>query len=268
MCPRLFTIGSFSLPTYGLLVAAGFLVGLYLLGKLSQRQGLDPEKMSNLGVYVALAAIAGAKIFMTFADLDVYLEDPGRLFSASWLRAGGTFYGGLLAALATAFWYCRKEGIGGLEAADTFAPAAAIGHSIGRLGCFAAGCCWGKPSSLPWAVMFTDPHARALTGVPLGVHLHPTQIYEALGTFAVGWVLWKLFARPHRAGTILGWYLVLYSSFRFGVEFLRAESPRNFLFDGPLSTTQWIAILLVAAGTYLLTRRGEDAGTGEAQPAS
>ena len=128
MCPRLFTIGSFSLPTYGLLVAAGFLVGLYLLGKLSQRQGLDPEKMGNLGVYVALAAIAGAKIFMTFADLDVYLEDPSRLFSSSWLQAGGTFYGGLLAALATAFWYCRKEGIGGLEAADTFAPAAAIGE--------------------------------------------------------------------------------------------------------------------------------------------
>jgi len=266
MCPRLFTlgpfplpglgeVGPFSFPTYGLLVAAGFVVGLYLLGKLAQRHGFDADKMTNLGVYVALAAIIGAKLFMILMDLDFYLRNPGRLFSLSSLQAGGVFFGGLLAAIAMAFWYARREGMPGLATADVFAPAVAIGHSIGRLGCFAAGCCWGKPTDAPWGMAFTDPVAHQLVGVPLNIHLHPTQLYEALGTFAVGMVLWRMIGRPHRPGAILGWYLVLYSSFRLFVEFFRDEVSRVFPFGWPLSTTQWVAIGLVLAGAYLVFGR-------------
>jgi phosphatidylglycerol---prolipoprotein diacylglyceryl transferase len=255
MCPRLFTIGSFSVPTYGVLVALGFLAGLYLVGRLSLRAGLDADKMTNLGVYVALAAILGAKVFMILTNLGYYLEQPSRIFSLSSLQAGGVFYGGLLAALAVAVWYSRTSKLPPLQTADVLAPAVAIGHSIGRLGCFAAGCCWGKPSSLPWAVAFTDPVAHDFVGVPLNIPLHPTQIYEALGTFIVGVVLLRLFSKPHPPGSIVGWYLVLYSSFRFGVEFLRAETERLFPFDGPFSTTQWIALLLVAAGVFLLIKQ-------------
>jgi phosphatidylglycerol:prolipoprotein diacylglycerol transferase len=255
MCPRLFTIGSFSLPTYGVLVALGFLAGLYLVGRLSRRAGLDADKMTNLGVYVALAAIVGAKLFMILTNLGYYLEQPSRIFSLSSLQAGGVFYGGLLAALAVAVWYARSAKLPGLLAADVLAPAVAIGHSIGRLGCFAAGCCWGKPSSLPWAIAFTDPVAHEYVGVPLNIHLHPTQLYEAIGTLAVGIFLLRLFGKPHPPGSILGWYLVLYSSFRFGVEFLRADTERLFPFDGPFSTTQWIALLLVAAGAFLLNKQ-------------
>jgi phosphatidylglycerol:prolipoprotein diacylglycerol transferase len=266
MCPRLFTLGPFSLPllgqvgplsmpTYGLLVAAGFVVGLYFLGKLAKRHGFDPDKMSNLGVYVALAAIVGAKLFMILLDLDFYLRNPGRLFSLSSLQAGGVFFGGLLAAIAVAFWYARREGLPGLATADLFAPAVAIGHSIGRLGCFAAGCCWGKPTDAAWGVAFTDPVARELVGVPLNIHLHPTQLYEAAGTLAVGLILWRLIEQPHRPGAILGWYLVLYSGFRLFVEFFRDAASRVFPFGWPLSTTQWVAIALVLAGAYLLLGR-------------
>ena len=252
MCPLLFSVGPLSIPTYGVLVAIGFLVGLYLVGRLSKRAGLDPDRMTNLGLWVVLAAIIGAKVFMVFADFGTYWHDPGRLFSLSLLRAGGIFYGGLLGALGVAVWYSRKHGLPGLQTADIFAPAVAVGHSIGRLGCFAAGCCWGKPTSLPWGVAFTDPAAHDFVGVPLNVHLHPTQPYEAGGTLAVGLLLLRLIGRPHRPGAVFAWYLVLYSSFRLGVEFLRAETSRNFPFDGPLSVTQWVAVVLVVAGAALL----------------
>ena len=105
MCPRLFTIGSFSLPTYGVLVAIGFLVGLYVAGRLARRSGFDPEKITNLGVYIFLAAIVGAKAFMILHNFDYYVERPGQILSLSSLQAGGVFYGGLLAAIGTAIWF-------------------------------------------------------------------------------------------------------------------------------------------------------------------
>lgn len=261
MCPRLFTIGSFSLPTYGVLVALGFLVALYVAGRLARSAGLDVEKVNNLGIYLALAAILGAKAFLVAQNFGEYVDNPGRLFSLSWLQAGGVFYGGLLVALAVAIWYPRRVGLPVMPTADVFAPAVAIGHSIGRLGCFAAGCCWGKPSDAPWAVAFTNPLAHQYVGVPLGIHLHPTQLYEAFGTFLIALFLLARFRKPHVPGTILGLYLVIYSSFRFGVEFLRDTSERSFPFNGPLSATQWVALGLVAAGAIVLLRRtaSEDA---------
>ncbi len=256
MCPRLFAIGSFSMPTYGVLVAIGFLVGLFVVGRLARRVGLNADHVGNLAVYVFLSAIVGAKGFMILANADYYFSDPSRIFSLSALQAGGVFYGGLLAALATAFWFTRKYALPGLATADVFAPGLAIGHGIGRLGCFAAGCCWGKESSLPWAVSFTDPLAHEFVGVPLNVHLHPTQLYESFGTLAVGFFLLWLFGKAHSSGAIIGWYLVLYSTFRFWVEFLRDTSERVFPGGGPLSTTQWVALALVAAGVVVLLRRG------------
>ena len=268
MCPRLFSIGPVAIPTYGVLVAIGFLVGLYLAGRLSKRAGLDHEKVTNLGLWVVLAAVIGAKVFMVLADFGTYWQNPGRLFSVSFLRAGGVFYGGLLGALATAAWYSRQHNLPGLRTADIFAPALAVGHSVGRLGCFAAGCCWGKPTSLPWGVAFTDPAAHDFVGVPLNIHLHPTQLYEAGGTLAIGLLLLRLMQNPRRPGTILAWYLVLYSSFRLGVEFLRAESSRAFPLDGPLSVTQWVATALVLAGVFLLLRRSSQPAASLAGPAS
>ncbi len=251
MCPHLFTIGDFSVPTYGVLVALGLLVGLKIAARLAKRSRLDPEKVTNLGVSIAIAAIVGAKLFMIFNNWSYYSADFGRLFSLSAVRAGGVFYGGLLAALAVAVIYAKKVGLPWLSTADALAPGAAVGHAIGRLGCFAAGCCWGRETDAPWAAVFSDAAAHEFTGVPLGIHLHPTQLYEACGAALIGFYLLRACGRPHAPGSILGRYLLFYSAFRFCVEFFRAEGARTILSGGVISTTQIVAAALVALGAYV-----------------
>jgi len=254
MLPNLFQIGSFFLPTYGLLVTLGFLAGLWMAVRLGRRAGLDAEAVFNLGIYAGLAALIGAKLLLIALDFEYYLRYPSELFSLSTLRAGGIFYGGLVLALVTAFLYMRREKLPGLVTADAFAPGLALGHAIGRLGCFAAGCCWGAPTHLPWAVTFTNPISHERVGVPLGVPLHPTQLYETLAEALIFLILYWRIARPHRSGAIIGLYLALYSSARFLVEFVRAHDQTNAYY-GPLVTEQWIALALVALGVWLMARR-------------
>jgi len=261
--PQLLRIGSFSLPTYGLLVALGFLLGLLVASRLARRSGLDPEQVANLGIYSAAAGILGAKLFLIVSDFSYYRNNPRDIFSLATLQAGGVFFGGLIVALAVALWYLRRRGLPALPAADALAPGAALGHAAGRLGCFLAGCCWGRPAELPWSVTFTNPVARQQVGVPLGVALHPAQLYEAAAELAIFALLWWLYHRLHRPGAILGWYLVLYPGFRLAIEFVRDRQEFWFPFAGPFSMTQWIALALTAAGCALLLRR-----PAERRPAS
>ena len=158
----------------------------------------------------------------------------------------------------------RKARLPVLRTADAFAPGIALGHAIGRLGCLAAGCCWGVECHLPWAVTFTNPVANQLVGVPLRVPLHPTQLYESLAEFLIfGILIWR-FGKTHRNGAMISLYLVLYSGARFGVEFFRFHEQGN-LWGGPLDTSQWISAALALAGAYYLVvgRRG---GVLEAAP--
>ena len=251
MYPEVFHI-SF-LHTYGVLVAAAFLTALWLAGRLAKSAGLDADAVTNLGIYCALAAIVGAKAMMFIVDLPHYLQNPGEIFSLGTLQAGGVFYGGLLAALAVAFWHMRKTRLPALKTADVFAPGIALGHGIGRLGCFSAGCCWGIQCDRPWAVTFTDPVAEKLVGVPLNVPLHPTQLYEAFAEFVIFALLYWRIRKPHSPGSIIGLYLVLYSITRFIVEFFRNHEQGN-LWGGPLDTSQWISLGLVMLGAWFVYR--------------
>ena len=245
MLPYLFTIFGFHLPTYGLLVALAFLVALALTAKLARRENMDSETILNLGIYCAMAGIAGAKLMMILVDLPEYARDPARLFSLATLQAAGIFYGGLLAALIMAWFYMRRKHLPLLATADVLAPGIALGHSIGRLGCFAAGCCWGKQSTQPWAVTFTRPEAHELVGVPLDIPLHPTQLYESLAELIIFLILYRMIAKPHRPGAIIGLYLVLYSTVRFFDDFLRDPQQPN-PFSGPFNNAQWISLGLIA----------------------
>ena len=181
MYPEIFHLSYFH--TYGVLVAIAFLVALWMAGRLATRAGLNSDAVTNLGIYCALAAIAGAKLMMFLVDLPYYMQHAGEIFSLATLQAGGVFYGGLIAALAVAWWYMRRTRLPLWKTADVFAPAIALGHGIGRLGCFSAGCCWGVRTNVPWAVTFTNPVANDLVGVPLNVPLHPTQLYESFAEF-------------------------------------------------------------------------------------
>jgi len=251
--PKLISIGSFYLPTYGVLVALAFLAGLTITVRLARRSGLNAELITNLAVYCALAGLLGAKLLMIVFDWNYFSAQPRQIFSLSTLQAAGVFQGGLVLAILTAFLYVRRHSLPWLQTADAFAPGVAIGHSIGRLGCLAAGCCWGKECTLPWAVKFHSVDAYALTGVPLEVPLHPSQLYE-LTTEAILFVfLYRLFGRPHAPGKIIGLYLVLSSIARFGIEFTRFHE-QALPFGLPLSITQWIAIALAGVGAALLLR--------------
>ncbi len=252
MFPRLLEIGSFSLPTYGLLIAVGFLVGISLSARLAKRTAMDPERITNLGIILLLSAIVGAKLFLIADSWSYYAADWGRLFTLSALRSGGVFYGGLVTALGVAYWYTRRHGMPWFATADLMVPGLAFGHAVGRMGCFAAGCCWGRETHVAWAVTFSNPVAHDFTGVPLNVSVHPTQLYEAFGTALIGaFLLWR-FLRPHAPGAILGAYLALYSSFRFVVEPFRADGARPVLVGGTVSTTQLVALGLLALGIWLI----------------
>jgi phosphatidylglycerol:prolipoprotein diacylglycerol transferase len=254
MHPKLIQFGDFFLPTYGVLIALAFLAGVWITQRLARRSGLDTEAVVNLAVYCALAGLAGGKLFMFVFDFEYYRRNPGEIFSLATLQAGGVFQGGLIVALLVAILYMRRKKLPPWETADCFAPGIALGHAIGRLGCFAAGCCWGARCDLPWKVVFTNPEANRLFGTPLNVGLHPSQLYESGAEAVIFALLWRAFGRPHAPGQIIALYLILYSGARFGIEFVRfhEQAPP---FGGPLSLAQWISAVLLAGGLWLYLRR-------------
>jgi phosphatidylglycerol:prolipoprotein diacylglycerol transferase len=204
-----------------------------------------------------LVGLVGAKVLMVVTEWSYYRANPGEIFSLSTLLAGGVFYGGFLATLFFTIWYVWVNKLSFWKLADVIAPALALGHSVGRLGCFSAGCDYGKPTTAPWGVVFTSTFAHEVTGVPLGVQLHPTQIYESITTFVIfGLLLWW-FPKRKRDGDVFLVYMGLYAVARFFLEFLRGDDDRGFVFHHLLSTSQFIALLALAGiATVLIWRRG------------
>jgi phosphatidylglycerol:prolipoprotein diacylglycerol transferase len=252
MFPKLFSYGPFVLPTYGVLVATGFLIGLLVAVRLAGEEGLERDKVYNLGVYLAVAGMLGSKGALILQDWNYYWRNPGQLFTWPTLQSGGIFYGGLVLAIVTGLWYTHARQLPFLKTADAFAPGIALGHSIGRLGCFSAGCCWGKATSLPWGVTFTNPYSHEVVGVPLGISLHPTQLYESAAELAIFLFLYSRYRKKQFDGQILGWYLLLYPAARFSVEFLRDHSVEAVLWGGAVSAAQGISFLLLVIGVWLV----------------
>lgn len=249
MFPQLFHIGSFAVPTYGILVASGVLLGLWISVRNSARQGIKPENAWDFGIAVVLAGILGSKILYILVDWKTYAEHPKEIFSLSTLQAGGVFSGGLIGAFIVAWWFLRKYNMPALATCDAFAPGLALGHAIGRIGCFSAGCCYGKPTTHFWGVTFTNPVANANAGTPLNIPLEPTQLIESAAELIIFGILTWMFARKKFDGQVFGAYLFLYGIARFLIEFLRDDPGRGGpYFGGALSGTQLISIGLVLAG--------------------
>ncbi len=256
MHPILFHIGSFRLPTYGTLLVTAILAAVYTVTRLGRREGLDAGRMLDLSTWVLIVALVGAKVLMIVSDWSDY-GSLGRIFSMDTLMAGGVFYGGFLAAVFFAAWYIHANGMSFWKVADVFAPAIALGQSIGRWGCFAGGCDYGKPTNSWLGVVFTNPYAHEIAGVPLGVRIYPTQILESLATLVIfGILLWR-YPKKSQDGEIFVLYLGLYAIARFFLEFLRGDPDRGFVFNHLLSTSQFIGVLalLTAIGLVIYRRR-------------
>jgi len=260
MYPVLLQLGPITIYSYGVLVATGVLLGIWYASRHAPHAGLNPHNIWNLGIYIVFSAMIVAKVWLIFSAWDYYVANPGEIFSIATLQSGGTFYGGFLGGVLAIFLYTHFQKMPVLPVLDTFAVALPLGHSIGRLGCFAAGCCYGKPTALSWGVTFTNPIAARIAGTPLGVPLYPTQLYEAAAEFLNFLFLAWLSKRQRFTGQMLGTYFVLYGIERGAIEFFRGDPGRTLLFHDSVSLMQLVSIGLILTGAVLWWRGIDRAG--------
>ncbi len=252
MFPVLIRIGPLTIHTYGFLIALAFVVALWLALRQGAREGLPKEKLSDVGFYALFAGIIGSRLVFIATEWQHFAAHP--LDMVKIWEGGLVFYGGVIAALPVAVWYAKRSGLPLWQTADIWAPSIAVGHAIGRLGCFCAGCCYGLPTDLPWGVTFTNPETLAVRGVPL----HPTQLYESAAELVNFGIL--LVIRRHKAfhGQLFWIYVLNYAVIRAVIEVFRGDLERGFILPG-VSLSQGISIAMFAAALaflYRLRKRG------------
>jgi phosphatidylglycerol:prolipoprotein diacylglycerol transferase len=259
-----------SLHTYGVAIAIAFLVAIAVGTRTAGRTGLDADKVRDLCFWLLVSSLVGSRLLFIVTNIPDYIRlcreqhDCTRALRV-W-EGGLVFYGGFFAALATAAWYMRRYAMPFWRVADVLAPSVALGHFFGRLGCFAAGCCWGKESHLAWAVRFPPSSLVYQDYVARGAlaanaastpPLHPVQLYEAGADLALFLALYLYGRRKRFDGQVLAAYLVGYGALRFAVELVRGDDARKFV--GPLSTSQLIALVAVALGAIVFFARSKRA---------
>jgi phosphatidylglycerol:prolipoprotein diacylglycerol transferase len=257
MHPILFDLGPLTIYTYGVLLALAYLLGLQFAIRRAKARGLDQTRILDLGIYIIVSALVGAKLLLLVTDWRDFVNNPAELLNLA--RSGGVFYGGLILAVGVALVYIRRVGLPLWTTCDVFAPGIALGHVIGRFGCLFAGCCWGKPTTVPWAITFTNVFAAQNVGTPLHQALHPTQLYEAAAEALILLVLLALEPRGRRfAGRTFWLYMLLYAASRFVIEIYRGDPRGNV---GIFSTSQFISLLLapLAIGMLVYLSRRPDA---------
>src|SRR5262249_1659866 len=207
-------IGPITVYPYGVLLAAAYLLGLQLALKRAKARHLDSTRVMDLGIYIIISALVGAKLLLLVTDFQTFRSNPAELLNL--VREGGVFYGGLIVAVTLALLYIKRVGLPLWTTCDVFPPGIAPRHLIGRFGCFFPGCWCGKPTNVPWAITFTDPFAAANVGTPLNQPLHPTQLYEAGAELLILIFLLTTEKRGRKfAGRTFWLYMLLYSVSRF-----------------------------------------------------
>lgn len=253
-----------SLHTYGLLIAVGFLLGMNLARRQAEREGEDGEAMVDLTFYLLLAGLLGARLVFILTQLSTFVANPIEILM--FWRGGLVWYGGFLGALLYLVYQTRKTGLAFFKTVDLLIVPMALAHGFGRLGCLAAGCCYGYPTQLPWGIVF-PPHAMAQEAQWLAgqVHalapslpVHPTQLYEAGAEFLLfGVLVWaRQYKRFH--GQLFLLWLGIYPILRSAIEMFRGDKERGVF--GALSTSQYISVGIgvaaFALALYFRARRG------------
>jgi|KBSSwiStaDraftv2_1062776.scaffolds.fasta_scaffold39250_5 phosphatidylglycerol:prolipoprotein diacylglycerol transferase len=241
MYPVLFRIGDFEITSFGVLVAVGALVGIRIFGRELKRSGL-PNNGVDAAAAGVIGGLMGAKLLWT-VEFSAEAPVTDLLFS----RGGLSWFGGLLGGVGTGLWMLRRRRVPVIRALAAATPALAVGHAIGRIGCFMVGDDYGRPSNLPWAVAF--PEGLPPTSVPV----HPAQLYEAIALAGVAWALIRWRRQGVADAVVLGRYFVLAGSIRFAIEFIRV----NLRVLGPLTLAHLLALSLVVAGVALIRRNSQ-----------
>lgn len=240
MCNDFFTIGKFTIHGYGVMIAIGFLLAIFLTTFRAKKKGLDPEIVVDLALISVIGGFVGAKILFVITNFKAFLKAP-----LSVLGSGGfVVYGGIIFASLFIFLYSKKKKFVFLEYMDLLVPQVAIAQGFGRLGCFCAGCCYGAETTSPLGVVFPEGSLS-----PVGVKLWPTQIFSAAGDFVIFAVLVLLSRKIKKHGNITCLYFILYGIGRFSVEFFRNDTE---LYFNVLTQAQFISIGMVIIGTALL----------------
>ena len=247
MYPILYRLDGLTFYAYGVFLTLGMVVagGLVILRIREEGLPIPLDRVMALFFYALLSAVVGSRALFVLINLDSFRVNPPAIFNL-W-EGGLVFYGGLLLAIGISVGYMRWHRLPFWKLFDLVSPSLALGLFFGRIGCFFAGCCYGKETSLPWAVIFRDPHSLARLNVPL----HPTQLFDAAnGLFLFLFLLW-MEKKKSFDGQIFFLFLLLYSGTRFFIEFLRGD-PRGFLLKGFVSTSQGIGILLIIFSFFML----------------
>ena len=251
MYPVLVRLGPLTIHTYGFLIATAFLVALWLAAGQARKVGLAYDKVTDQAFYTLVAGLAGSRLFYVATNWSYYAANPLDIVKI-W-EGGLVFYGGVLMALPVAVYMAKKDALPLWDAADIWATSIALGHAIGRLGCFCAGCCYGKPAGgLPWAVVFNDPGTLAVKGVPL----HPVQIYESAAEVLNFMILVALRRRQSFRGQLFWVYILNYSIIRAVAEVFRGDEIRGFIF-GEVSISQGISIVMFLLSLVMLKQLGK-----------
>jgi phosphatidylglycerol:prolipoprotein diacylglycerol transferase len=251
MHPVLFEIAGWPVYSYGVLLAAAYLAGLQMAVVRARHAGLDGAKVMDFGIYLIIAALVGAKLALVIVDFSYYRANPREILSLA--RAGGVFYGGLVAALVVGLLLVKRYRLPVWKTGDLIAPGVALGHVIGRMGCLMAGCCYGRPTTVPWAITFHNPLASLNLGTPLDVPLHPRQMYHAGAELIL---LIALLTTEKRgkpfAGRTFWLYMLLYAISRYIIEIYRGDE--RGIFFSTFSTSQLVSIVIVPVSVFMLWR--------------
>ncbi len=239
------SLGPFTVHGYGLMIGIGIVAALCLSWRRARKRGLPQDAVTTLVILIAAFGFLGAKLLFLITELPAVLQNPLPYLGAD----GFVVYGGIISGVLAVWLWCRKKGQSMAKWADLLLPGVALAQGFGRIGCFLAGCCYGRPTDSCLGVVFP---AGSLA--PAGIPLLPTQLFSAGADFLLALILLLLDRRDGKDGKLLTWYLALYGVGRFILEFFRSD-PRGSV--GALSTSQFISLFIVAAAGLLALRRGK-----------
>jgi phosphatidylglycerol:prolipoprotein diacylglycerol transferase len=245
MHPIFLEFSSFEIRWYGIMIGLAFLAGTWIGVKEARRKGYDPELIYDLLFYVMIAGLLGARLYYVGASNPSYFVRHPWDILAIW-QGGLSLHGGLIGGLLAGIWFCKKRELSFWGFADLMTPSIILGQAVGRTACTLNGCSFGKPTTLPWAVMFTDPKAQA----PQNVLLHPTQFYEMGADFLIFFLVWRFRKRVRFEGQLFLFWAMSYAIARFILEIFRGDS--LLVFPGvPVAQVSSVVLFILAIGLYM-----------------